>query len=127
MADYIGIGAGAHGRFMMGAQKYASRDHAAPEVWLERVSEQGHGSHAFEMLSAEDRFHEALMMGLRLSDGVSIEHIEQKSGLLFDHQIDAQKFETVQKEGWMIEEGGHLCLTQEGRLRLNSIIPFILK
>ena len=33
-ADYIGIGPGAHGRFMRDGAAYASRDHHAPEVWL---------------------------------------------------------------------------------------------
>ena len=56
MADYIGVGAGAHGRFTMDGDKYASRDHSAPDIWLKRVREQGHGAHPLEKLTPEDRF-----------------------------------------------------------------------
>jgi len=127
MADYIGVGAGAHGRFMKGGDKYASRDHAAPEIWLERVQKQGHGAHALEALSANDRFHEALMMGLRLNSGIALSHLEEKSGLKFNEQIDLAKLDTVIAQGWAEQEGDLIKLTREGRLRLNAIVPFLLK
>ena len=126
MADYIGVGAGAHGRFMRGDQKYASRDHAAPEKWLERVREKGHGAHELEELSAEDRFHEALMMGLRLRDGVSVKHCEALSGLTFDEVVKPEKLQAMINEGWIDHEGDVLRCTREGLLRLNAIISFLL-
>jgi len=33
--DYIGIGPGAHGRVTSGGEKYATRAHAAPQIWLD--------------------------------------------------------------------------------------------
>ncbi len=126
MADYIGVGAGAHGRFMIGADKFSSRDHSAPEIWLSRVQESGHGSHPFEKLTAEDRFFEGMMMGLRLRDGVSIERCEALSELKFTDMIQMQNLETVIQEGWAVLGGDNLKLTREGMLRLNSLIPYIL-
>ncbi|MCK5375374.1 MAG: coproporphyrinogen III oxidase, partial [Alphaproteobacteria bacterium] len=73
MADYIGIGAGAHGRYMLDGEKYATCDKKKPEHWLEYVRNQGMGfdiKHV-EKLSKQDRFYEALLMGFRLSKGVS--------------------------------------------------------
>lgn len=127
MADYIGVGAGAHGRFMMGADKYASRDHSAPDIWLQRVQELGHGSHPLEALGADDRFFESLMMGLRLNEGISIARCEALSGLPFDNMIDGDHLRTAQKEGWVMINGGQISLSIEGMLRLNAIIPYILK
>ncbi len=127
MADYIGVGAGAHGRFMKGAEKYASRDHAAPEIWLKRVQENGHGSHPFENLSAEDRFFESVMMGLRLGDGISIARCEALSGLEFADMIDLTHMKIAQNEGWLARDADNVKLTREGGLRLNAIIPYILK
>lgn len=126
MADYIGVGAGAHGRFMMGADKYASRDHSAPEIWLERIVGNGHGSHPFEKLTAEDRFFESMMMGLRLRDGISIERCEKLSGLKFADMVQMQNLETVIREGWAVRAGDSLMLSREGMLRLNALIPYIL-
>jgi len=41
--DYLGIGPGAHGRITMEGQKFALRDHRAPDVWLSRVQDVGVG------------------------------------------------------------------------------------
>lgn len=127
MADYIGVGAGAHGRFVQDNHKYASRDHAAPEIWLERVHKNGHGAHALEGLTQDDRFHEALMMGLRLREGISIAQCETQSGLSFFDMVAQNKMDTARAEGWIIQEGDSIRLTREGMLRLNVLIPFILK
>lgn len=126
-ADYVGIGAGAHGRFMRDGCKYATRDHAAPEKWLERVEEYGHGAHPSEIISPQDRFAEALMMGLRLRDGVTVARLQEISGEDFFKQIDVSKLDRVIQEGWAVLDGTSLRLTREGMLRLNVIIPYILK
>ena len=127
MAYYIGIGAGAHGRFATAGNKYSTRDHSAPEIWLERVHEKGHGSHDWEVISQKDRFYEALMMGLRLSAGLSIKRIEELSKKRFDDMIDQEKLQTVISQKWAVKDGDNFRLTREGLLRLNAIIPYILK
>lgn len=127
MADYIGVGAGAHGRYYKGGRKYATRDHAAPEIWLKRVQEKGHGAHEAESLNQEDILQEALMMGMRLRDGVSIERCEHLSGLPFSDHVDMDRLDIVIKEGWANREGDVLRLTREGMLRLNALLPYILK
>ena len=126
MADYIGVGAGAHGRFMMGVDKYASRDHRVPEIWLDRVRDNGHGSHQLEKLTQEDRFFESLMMGLRLRDGISIKRCEELSGLKFTDMVDQQKLDNISSEGWAHIGGDNIKLSREGLLRSNAIIPYIL-
>ncbi len=127
MADYIGVGAGAHGRFMNGADKYASRDHSAPDVWKDRVFEKGHGAHEFEKLTSEDRFFEALMMGLRLREGISINRCEALSGRVFKDMVDMRNFDTACSEDWVLQDRDNIRLSREGTLRLNSLIPFLLK
>ncbi len=127
MADYIGVGAGAHGRFVSGDYKYATRDHSAPEVWLKRVQEKGNGSHDFEQLSSDDRCVEAIMMGLRLRAGVSVNRCEALSGANFYSIVDEEKLRTICKSGWATFSGDNLSLTREGLLRLNAIISFIIQ
>ncbi len=113
MADYIGVGAGAHGRFMMGEDKYASKDNHIPDKWLKDVT------HKLEKLSAEDRFIEDVMMGLRLRDGISIKRCEDV--------LDIDKLADICAQDWAQLNGDNLSLTREGLLRLNAIIPYILK
>lgn len=126
-ADYIGIGAGAHGRYSVDAQKRASRDHAAPEIWLERVEKNGHGAHPYDLVEPQDKFAESLMMGLRLRSGVSLSQIEALSGFTLDQGLDYKRLDVIIREGWAVRNGDVFSLTREGLLRLNAIIPYILK
>ncbi len=112
MADYIGIGAGAHGRFMMGGHKYASKDQHIPERWLNQpISEP-------KKLYKEDIALENIIMGLRLYEGTSIKD--------FKNILDMEKILHICGEGWAHLNGDNLRLTREGMLRLNAIIPYIL-
>lgn len=125
--DYIGIGAGAHGRFTLDGQKQASRDHSAPDIWLERAEEKGHGAHDWENIWPEDQFAESLMMGLRLREGLSIPKLEAKTGCTFKDHINPDHLETAIKEGWVKHDGQNIALTREGLLRLNQILPYLVK
>ncbi len=131
--DYIGIGPGAHGRISLpkgdGVKKavftpspfgkHATREHAAPEVWLERAQRQGCGAHPFEALGPEDEFLEALMMGLRLKGGVTLDNLQGR--------LDEAKLKQAQAQGWLAREGDHITATREGWLRLNALIPYLLQ
>ena len=115
--DYIGIGPGAHGRLTLEGKKYATREHAAPQVWLERVGESGHAHHPFEEITPQDQALEALMMGLRLTEGMNRAPV--------DKILDQKKLEEAQKQGWLTADKNRITLTREGTLRLNALIPFI--
>ena len=55
-ADYAGVGPGAHGRLTLDGKKYATRAHRAPDIWLQKVAEQGHGYHPFEASRPREPF-----------------------------------------------------------------------
>ncbi len=118
--DYIGIGPGAHGRLTLNGARYASREHHAPQSWLARVEAQGCGAHPFEALDEEAQFLERLMMGLRLNAGIA-------KPPEWARYIDAEKCGVAVEQGWVIESDEDVRLSREGMLRLNALIPFILK
>ena len=75
--DYIGIGPGAHGRVGIGGDACRSTEnHRAPDIWLQAVAAHGHGLKISEVITPDTAMREALMMGLRLTEG-----IERRSGL----------------------------------------------
>ncbi len=113
--SYIGVGPGAHGRVSIQGQKHATRIHCAPAIWLERVREKGHGLQACDPLSQEVQQSEALMMGLRLNEGVHIEEINLDKGRL-NHLIE---------EGDLELSLYTLKATPQGRLRLNSVLSYL--
>ena len=125
--DYIGIGPGAHGRLTIDGQKHATRDHHAPDRWLEMVEKGGCGAHPFQALSGEERFLEALMMGLRLQEGVALDHLVAQGGDDWRGFMDLSRLQTAKDEGWIVEDKTNLKLTAEGTLRLNALVPYILK
>lgn len=126
-ADYIGIGPGAHGRFILDGQKRVTRDHSAPDIWLDRVQKQGQGAHPFQAIAPEDCFSEILMMGLRLNEGLSFAQIKKLSGFDFHDNMNSEHLARTQAEGWVEVTSNAIRLTREGMLRFNSLLPYILK
>lgn len=124
--DYVGIGPGAHGRLTVDGKKQATRGHRAPDIWLQKVAEQGHGAHEFESLSNRDRFTECLMMGLRLEEGIPVARLEAEGGDEFKNLIDAKKIEALRGEGLLNFDGQILQATKAGLQRLNGVLAYLL-
>ena len=125
--DYIGAGPGAHGRLTLDGDKFATREHSAPEVWLDSAGVEGNGAHPFTPISPNERFLEALMMGLRLRGGVNLERLQEEAGRPWAEMLDAAALEKMQGEGWLELTPTHMKLRREGLLRLNAVVPYILK
>ncbi|HOO81029.1 MAG TPA: radical SAM family heme chaperone HemW [Alphaproteobacteria bacterium] len=126
--DYVGIGPGAHGRLSRDdGSRVATREHSAPQVWLDRVEANGYVGHPAQMLSREERFMEAFMMGLRLREGVELKHLSVQGGQDWHAFIDMERLQIVQNEGWVLLDDDKMRLSREGMLRLNALIPYILK
>jgi len=112
--DYAGIGPGAHGRLTMGGRKHAQRRYRLPEKWLETVGGQGHATEEETPLDDQIQRDERVMMGLRLSEGVSADGLEEG------------RVVRLLDEGYLIRRDGRIVATEAGRLRLNSVIDFLL-
>ena len=65
-SDYLGVGPGAHGRRSGVATARARK----PENWLTRIDRDGQGIELEEALSSDTQRREALVMGLRLDEGL---------------------------------------------------------
>lgn len=126
--DTIGIGAGAHQRLDLGEGLVAARRHRAPEEWLARVEATGHGITATEILAPADRAREALLMGLRLSEGVDPARLAARTGVPLEEAVDPAMLAACLEEDylrWTPE--GRLAATREGRLRLDLMLPVLLR
>jgi oxygen-independent coproporphyrinogen-3 oxidase len=126
--DYLGIGPGAHQRMLAGGAMVATRRHRAPEEWAARVERDGHAAVEEETLAPADRAREALLMGLRLTEGVDPARIEARSGLPFGQAVDPAMLAALLDEdylAWTAE--GRLRATEEGVLRLDALLPVLLR
>jgi putative oxygen-independent coproporphyrinogen III oxidase len=124
--DYAGIGPGAHGRTMVDGKLYATRRHRAPEVWAERVEQAGHGLTTDEPIAAEDMAREALLMGLRLTEGIDLARFQARTGRTVQQSIDPVMLAAVIEEGYVQRTADRLVATAEGRLRLNALLTALV-
>lgn len=70
--DYAGVGPGAHGR----RGGLATLRHKKPENWLAAVERNGSGLQEESALTPAERATEALVMGLRLTEGIDLTRID---------------------------------------------------
>lgn len=125
--DYIGIGPGAHGRISAQGKKWATVRYKAPETWLEAVEKHGHGLEDAQALSPPEKLKEFTLMGLRLTKGLALNRLEEETGQTVERAYQAQKLELLEQEGLLKRTHTHLIPTLEGRLRLNSLISFLVE
>lgn len=116
--DYCGIGPGAHGR----RGGMATLRHKKPENWLTAVAEQGHGIREETVLSPTTRASEALLMGLRLAEGVSLSEITTRFELDTGHLIDLQAGEMLGRLGFVRRDGERLFVTDKGMPVLDAVL-----
>ena len=69
--DYAGIGPGAHGRITREGVRHSTFSPLNPSKWLDLVEHKGSGQTEMEPLSRKDQFTEFVLMGLRLTEGIS--------------------------------------------------------
>ena len=124
--DYAGIGPGAHGRITAGGALHATRRHRAPEPWAERVERTGTGLTTDEPVPAEERAREALLMGLRLTEGIELVRFEARSGRTLAQSVDTGMLERCIAEGYLTLTPDRLTATREGRIRLDSLLSALV-
>lgn len=121
--DYAGVGPGAHGRRL----GQATERHKKPENFIAAVERNGHGLKVEADLPAHERATEAMLMGLRLREGVDLARIEARSGLARADFVDAGAVERLAGLGLMRAEGDRLVVTGEGILLLDSILSEVVR
>jgi putative oxygen-independent coproporphyrinogen III oxidase len=121
--DYAGVGPGAHGRRL--AQ--ATERHKKPENYLGAVARNGHGLKIESNLTALERTSEALVMGLRLSEGVDLARIEAMSGLSRGDFLDLAAVGRLAGQGLVGLKGDRLGVTDVGILLLDSILAEVVR
>ncbi len=115
-ADYAGIGPGAHGR-RLGLRTVR---HKKPENFLSALTRNGHGIAEEAPLRASQAADEALVMGLRLAEGIDAQAIADRFDL--PCVVDWKRVERLVGSGHLECEGSRIALTARGRLLLDHIL-----
>ena len=117
--DYAGVGPGAHGR-RLGRR---TMRHKKPENFLSSVARSGHGISDEAPLSSAEGADEALVMGLRLREGVDVDAVSRR----FSRPIvDWDRVDRLVSSGHVRRTDTHIALTARGRLLLDHILGEIV-
>ncbi|MES2137785.1 MAG: radical SAM family heme chaperone HemW [Pseudomonadota bacterium] len=114
--DYAGVGPGAHGR-RLGARTVR---HKKPENFLSALARNGHGTAEEAVLSPTEAADEALVMGLRLGEGIDPTALGERFGV--PNIVDWGRVERLVGSGHMARSGSRIALTASGRLLLDHIL-----
>jgi oxygen-independent coproporphyrinogen-3 oxidase len=121
--DYAGVGPGAHGR----RRAQATERHKKPENFVAAVERNGHGIKGESDLPVHERATEAMLMGLRLNEGIDLRRVEARSGLGREAFVDAGAVARLAHQGLMRAAGDRLAVTDAGILLLDSILSEVVK
>jgi oxygen-independent coproporphyrinogen-3 oxidase len=117
--DYAGVGPGAHGR------RHGQRTvrHRKPENFLSAVARNAHGIAEEEPLSPTEAADEALVMGLRLAEGIDPASIATRFGL--EKIVDFAAVDRLARSGHLTRTGSRVAATPAGRLVLDRVLAEI--
>ena len=116
--DYLGVGPGAHGR----RGGFATLRHKKPENWLEAVARRDNGLHSETALDRNEQAAEALLMGLRLAEGIDLGEIGTRFGYSPDALIVPDKVAFYARLGLIKHGGGRLTVTPKGMPLLDGLL-----
>ncbi|RIV91894.1 coproporphyrinogen III oxidase [Aurantiacibacter xanthus] len=120
--DYAGIGPGAHGR----RGGLATTRHKKPENWLAAIERNGHGTQEERALGANEQASEALLMGLRLAEGVDLAALAARFGFAPEALVDPDAVERCRKLGLLRQSGSRIAITPEGMGVLDAVLGEIV-
>ncbi|MBS1302454.1 radical SAM family heme chaperone HemW [Loktanella sp. SALINAS62] len=119
--DYVGVGPGAQGRLTLDGARWETSTPLAPGAWLAQVENQGHGELPREPIGRADALTEMLLMGLRLSEGVSRDRLRD-AGYENGNPQETELLEL----GLIAQDPERLRVSAEGRPVLNGILRSLL-
>lgn len=117
--EYVGVGPGAHGRFVEQGRRIVTIAEKMPETWLNLVEAKGHGITGGERLTRSEEADEFLLMGLRLVEGIDLARYEALAG----RPLASDRI-TILRDEELVEPVGNsrLRATPSGALVLDALV-----
>jgi oxygen-independent coproporphyrinogen-3 oxidase len=116
--EYAGLGPGAHGRVVVGGVRQATVAERNPERWAALVEGRGAGLVERVSLTPAEAADEALLMGLRLTEGIDLDRLATLSGFTPNPGAVVE----LADGGLIACEGRRICPTAAGRIVLDQVV-----
>lgn len=131
--QYIGVGPGAHGRFVprgSGSETRQARVQTLePNQWMKEVETRGHATRTQKTQTKFVILEEVFMLSLRTADGLSNEKWMSLSPLdlsLYDAFKDNKDVQDLIQSGFLLLSEQGIKATYKGLSVLDSIVPMLL-
>lgn len=123
--DYIGIGAGAHGKISDAAQQTIVRrsKQKQPQAYVEHVGS-NNVVQTHDIIAEKDLGFEFMLNALRLSDGFPTPLFYQHTGLAISHI--SKQLDDAEQQGLITRDIHRICPTEKGQQYLNTLIELFL-
>ncbi len=119
--EYLGLGLGAHSS--MGEQRFFNAEDF--ESYHQKIQAGEKPLSGVEVLSKKERLKESLMLGLRLTEGIDINYLENRHGIKVELPI-LNKILEFKKQGLLENHHNRLRLTPNGFYLSNSVFREII-
>ena len=117
--EYVGVGPGAHGRFVENGRRIVTITEKMPETWASLVEAKGQGVVDGEVLTRSEEADEFLLMGLRLAEGIDLARFEAYAG----RPLSSSRLAILQEEGLVAPVGNsRLRATPAGMIVLDAVV-----
>jgi len=120
--EYWGFGAGAVS-YIDGRR---TKNYADPKKYIEQIEATGSAVETSEELSPKAQLGETMMLGLRMTEGVDCDELQQRFGVdvcdLYEAEIDR-----LSEEGLIEFADSHIRLTHRGVLLANEVMAEFIK
>ena len=127
--DYIGIGAGAHGRmnYLNTNTRFETICVCNPNEWMECVMNGGNGLITENPLSTKEIAEEIIMMGLRTIYGINILDIKKRFNLNIMEFIEIKLLQKLMNVNILSIKNGRIVATNQGLPVIDGFIYKIIK
>jgi len=117
--EYAGVGPGAHGRVVVDGARRATTTERHPERWATLVESRSHGLAEVVPLTSAEEADEALLMGLRLAEGLDLDRLAALTGFAPRESAVAE----LVRSG-LIErhDANGIAATASGRIVLDQLV-----
>ena len=122
--NFLGVGPSAHSRLIFGKQRYELKKIPDINKWKSRLSENLSTYEERKSLTKFEQLEEIFIMGLRLSEGVSLKRLESEFSESLLQPI-FKKINTISDTNLFKQSKTHIKLSENGLIKQNSIIKFL--
>jgi oxygen-independent coproporphyrinogen-3 oxidase len=96
--------------------------HRKPENWLGGLERARHGIAEERVLGAAEQASEAMLMGLRLREGVDLGEMASRFGMAEAQLCNAAKARFYEQQGFVWRQGSRLGVTEQGMVLLDALL-----